>query len=189
MDMSDFENFAEEMDHEFKSIDVKINKIGYKVDGEGIKYHCKFNEIKSVDYFHNIEDKLHLVEFSDLAMQHTCILQRIKKIKDCDLDKKEKILHIKELHKAIISEMRQKYIDSLTILRYMPKNISNIPAWAVVEKGNYIVIVAPTNDNVEASVKSDIVRILDKLKNDLTTSIPDELFVGVKVVKIDSFLQ
>uniref|UniRef100_UPI001643E889 hypothetical protein n=2 Tax=Yersinia TaxID=629 RepID=UPI001643E889 len=74
-------------------------------------------------------------------------------------------------------------------LRYMPKNISNIPAWAVVEKGNYIVIVAPTNDNVEASVKSDIVRILDKLKNDLTTSIPDELFVGVKVVKIDSFLQ
>lgn len=182
-----FNDFFEKMDHEFQFIDIDHDKAGYRVDKSGIKHCCQYNELKSVDYLYEQESKLFLIEFSDLARQHVSILERVKLLKESNLDKNQKKIYIKGLYKEISSEMRTKYLHSLTIMTRMPDCIEDVPEWAQRSKGKLLIVVAPTSEDVSDEDKTDIIRVLEKLKDDLTRSIPDELFVSVRVVPVHRF--
>ncbi|MBN5273465.1 hypothetical protein JY490_05565 [Serratia marcescens] len=184
---ANFNDFFEKMDHEFRNIEIEHDKSGYRVDKTGIKHHCKYNELKSVDYLYEQENKLCLVEFSDLARQHLSVLDRVRMLNESNLDKSQRKQYIKGLHKEISSEMRTKYLHSLSILTRMPDCIKDVPEWAQRNKGKLLIVVAPTSEDISDEDKTDIVRVLEKLKDDLTRSIPDDLFVSVKVVAVHSF--
>lgn len=184
-----FESFAEKMDHEFTGTELKIEKIGYKVDGKGIKTHCSCSTLKSVDYFHQDENKVSLIEFSDLHAQHTQISCKIEKLNASDMEKADKRLFIKEQYKIIPQEMRKKYIDSIHILKCMNGKISEIPEWAMAqEKGKYIIVVAPISELAPPEQRAEVIRMLDNLQNNLALSIPDPLFDGVSVIPLTRFL-
>lgn len=187
MTRASFNDFFEKMDHEFRFIEIEHDKSGYRVDRTGIKHHCKYNELKSVDYLYEQENKLCLVEFSDLARQHLSIIDRVKSLNECNLDKNERKLYIKGLYREISSEMRTKYLHSLNILTKMPECLDDVPEWAQKRKAKLWIVVAPTPDEISEEHKTDIVRVLEKLKDDLTRSIPDDLFVSVKVFSVHSF--
>ncbi|MEA5216195.1 hypothetical protein [Enterobacter cloacae] len=185
-----FSIFAEPMDHEFTTSTISIKKIGYKVDGTGIKTHCSCHTLKSVDYFHEDEGDITLIEFSDLEAQNAQILSRIEKLKNSGMAKSDVVKFVKELHRTIPNEMRKKFLDSIHILRCMNDSISDIPEWAANrEKGKYIIVVAPIAELAPPEQKADLVRLLDKLKSQLTLSIPDPLFKGVNVLPLDRFIQ
>lgn len=188
MERVHFSQFLEVMDHEFRTVEIDHNKTGYRVDKVGIKRHCGYPQLKSVDYFHEKDERLFLVEFSDLASQHISILERIDQLKASNLDKKQRSVFIKSLHREISSEMRDKYLQSLTILNKMSDCIDELPDWALVNKGRLVIIVAPVSDDINDEQKTDIVRVLEKLKDDLTCSIPDDLFLSVKILPVHNFL-
>ncbi|WP_108700795.1 hypothetical protein [Phytobacter sp. SCO41] len=183
----DIDAYFEPMDHEFGDIDIKPNKQGYRVDKNGIKLSCCYPNLKSVDYFHGDENILYLVEFSDLARQHLCIMERVRNLKECNLNKNDRTRAIRKLHREIGHELKQKYLESLIILRKIPRIFKNVPEWLIVEKGKFIIVVAPSSIDLEEDKKEDIARILEKLKDDLTCSIPDDIFEGVKIVQVNSF--
>ncbi|MDN4624699.1 hypothetical protein [Pantoea agglomerans] len=185
--MGDFMDFYELMDHEFKEVEVTPNKSGYVVDRQGIKLCCKFNTFKSVDYLYESNDKLHLIEFSDLAKHHIAVLQKIERFKECNLDKSLIRDNVKRLHREICNEIKTKYIHSLSILKSLPKHVENVPVWAQVDCGRLVIVVAPPPSDMDESGKQDVFRVLEKLKDDLTSSIPDEIFRGVKVQQVENF--
>lgn len=185
----DISSYLELMDHEFGGIDIKPSKQGYRVDRGGIKAHCAYPNLKSVDYFHGDNGEMVFIEFSDLAKQHLSILESIEQFKKCNLDKCIIRRNVKRLHREIAHELKQKYMDSLVIIRKVPKVFEGVPDWMRVEAGKVVIVVAPTEHGVDEAKKQDVVRVLEKLKDDLACSIPDEFFVHVKVVQVDSFFQ
>ncbi|EKM4696737.1 hypothetical protein PX046_17820 [Enterobacter hormaechei] len=188
MPVSKFEDFAENMMHEFRFIDTAIDKVGYKVDGEGIKTHCKCRTLKSVDYFYEHDADLSLVEFSDLPAQHDQIKRRIECLMQSDMDKKEKIRFVKDVSSTIHQEMRKKYIDSLHIISGMEGNIHDVPDWVKKTKGKYFIVVPPMLNDAPEDKRAEISRMLDMLKNDLSLAIPEHLFVSVSVTQLPEFL-
>lgn len=185
--LANVDDFLEFMDHEFNTVAVVPTKQGYRLDRNGIKNCCNYANLKSVDYLHECNEQLNLIEFSDLARQHLAILDKIAEFKACNLDRREITRNIKRLHREIGSEIKTKYMETLCIIRRMPKVFENVPAWMVSDSGRLIIVVAPTQDDVDESKKDDVVRVLEKLKDDLTCSIPDDIFQSVKVVQVDSF--
>lgn len=189
MSSVDFSTFAEPMDHEFTNSEQQITKVGYKVDGQGIKVHCACQTLKSVDYFHEEHGDVTLIEFSDLLAQKNQIMSRIEKLKQSGMEKGEVVRFVKELHKTIPNEMRKKYIDSLHILRCMNAALINIPEWAANrEKGKYVIVVAPLTELAPPDQRADLVRLLDTLQSQLTLSIPEPLYSGVNVMPLDRFV-
>lgn len=182
-------DYFELMDHEFGNVAIIPNKQGYRVDRDGIKNRCNYANLKSVDYLHESNQQLNFIEFSDLARQHLAIMDKIAEFKACDLEKREITRNIKRLHREIGSEIKTKYMESLCILRKIPKVFENVPAWMLAESGRLVIVVAPPQEDVEESKKEDIVRIFEKLKDDLTCSIPDDIFQSVRVVQVDSFFE
>ncbi|MDN8598649.1 hypothetical protein Q0A17_04330 [Citrobacter sp. S2-9] len=184
-----FSTFAELMDHEFTNTTQKIEKIGYKVDGKGIKSHCSCTTLKSVDYFHEIEGDMIFIEFSDLESQKSQQAILIDELKKSGMGKGTIRLFVKELHKSISVEMRKKYIDSIHILRCMNGKIVDVPEWASNrDKGKYVIVVAPLPELSPKEKRIELLRLLDKLESDLTLSIPEPLFSGVKVMPLDKFI-
>lgn len=183
-----FEDFAENMVHEFRFVDTFIDKIGYKVDGEGIKTHCKCRTLKSVDYFHQFANELSLIEFSDIPAQHDEIKRRICCLDESDMDKKDKIRFVKELKSTIHIEMRKKYIDSLHIINGMEGNIIEIPEWVKKSKGRYFIVVPPMLNDAPEDKRAEISRMLDMLKTDISLAIPEHIFVSVAVTQLPEFL-
>lgn len=181
--------FYELMDHEFEGISITHEKLGYRVDRNGIKVHCKYANLKSVDYFHEIDEKTNFIEFSDLARQHASIMERIAHFKKCDLPKREITNNVKRLHKEIGNELKHKYMDSISIIRKVPKVFDDVPEWMTEGNAKYIVVVAPLSSEVNDSEANDIIRILEKLKDDLTCSIPDDLLLSIKILPVDKFLK
>lgn len=189
MNSVSFDSFAENMDHEFRNVDLPINKVGYKVDGEGIKIHCQCRTLKSVDYFHDQNGDIVFIEFSDLAAQNEQIHATIEDVKKSGMQPNNIRQLIGEMHKKIPQEMRKKYIDSIHIMRCMGENITNIPEWASNRgKGKYYIVVAPISELAPETQKGDLVRMLDTLQNRLTESIPDPLFNGVEVIPLNRFI-
>lgn len=184
----EFSSFAEKMNHEFRNIDIEIDKIGYKVDGQGIKFHCSCRTLKSVDYLHDCNDKLSLIEFSDLAAQHEQILRRVEKLKESNLDRSEVRRFVKDLHGTITQEMRKKYLDSLHILECMKQYFKELPTWAKDNKGRYFIIIPPIINDAPEEKKAEISRMVDTLKDNLILAIPEHLFVGVHVIQLPEFL-
>lgn len=185
--MGNFTDFYELMDHEFKDVETIPNKSGYVVDRKGIKLSCKFNTLKSVDYFYEHNEKLQLIEFSDLAKHHISISDQIEQFKKCNLGKNLIRENVRRLHREICNELKTKYLHSLTILQKLPQHIENVPVWAQVDSGKLIIVVAPPPKDMDDSVKQDIFRVLEKLKDDLTSCIPDEIFQGVRVQQVEQF--
>ncbi|EMC3642946.1 TPA: hypothetical protein NPM75_003129 [Klebsiella pneumoniae] len=181
------DDYFELMDHEFNDVAIRPTKDGYRIDRNGIKNRCNYANLKSVDYLHESNNQLTLIEFSDLAKQHLAILDKIAAFKACNLDKREITRNVKRLHREIGSEIKNKYMDTLCILRKIPNVFHNVPAWMIADSGRLIIVVAPTQDDIEESKKEDIIRVFEKLKDDLTCSIPDDIFRSVKVVQVDSF--
>lgn len=187
MALIEFESFAENMLHEFRDNDMPVDKIGYKVDGEGIKTHCNCRTLKSVDYFYEHKSELSLVEFSDIPAQHDQIKRRIAALQQCNLENAEKRRLVKEMNSTIPQEMRKKYIDSLHIISGMPGKINNIPAWVNKSKGKYFIVVPPMMHEAPAEKRVEISRMLDMLKTQLSLAIPEHLFVSVTITQLPDF--
>lgn len=141
--------FFEPIDHEMPSFsNISINRQAYKVDGtNGIKVHCKGNELKSVDYFDNHPKHGFLyLEFSDLIAQDSEIKNKLKLIKDSDLPENLNREIRKKYYKIIHQELVQKIKDSLYLTQEVMDNyITNIPEF-VSEKGTYVIVIAPIED-------------------------------------------
>lgn len=188
MSVVKFEDFAEHMLHEFRDVETQIDKVGYKVDGEGIKTHCKCRTLKSVDYFHQHDSDLSFIEFSDLPAQHDQIKRRIACLEESNLDRKVRVRFIKDISSTIHQEMRKKYIDSLHIITGMEGAIDEIPEWVKKNKGKYFIVVPPMLNEAPEEKRAEISRMLDMLKNDLSLAIPEHLFVSVSVTQLPDFL-
>ncbi|ELK2279567.1 hypothetical protein RUZ38_004363 [Vibrio vulnificus] len=182
--------FFEVMDHEFPEIETSLELQGYKVDGNnGIKKHCKFNDLKSVDYLsvHDTKGFL-LVEFSDLWKQNITIQEQALRIKQSNLPKSDKQALRRELFKAINKELCTKFKDSLTILQAMQVDVKNIPTEFYNERPKYIIVVAPINEQDTLEKKQEILRFLDILKDKVAQSIPAPLFNRVSIIPLQSFV-
>lgn len=178
-------NFLEVMDHEMpEHTGLQISRSGYKVDGEGIKKHCRFLDLKSVDYFEiNSKHGLVYVEFSDLFAQDIQIQAKIEVITCSDLPSPMKKELRKVFYTEINKELAQKFKDSQVIHTQMPTKLKNIST-AFNEIAMYVVVVPP----IEASKRTEQIKFIDALKNKLTCALPDTLFTSVIVVPLDKFL-
>lgn len=185
--------FQEKMDHEFDDFpDLKLNALGYKVDGKsGIKKHCKCNDLKSVDYFREINDSSYvMVEFSDLVKQDNQIKAKLASIKASDLDKPLKKELRKKYFKEIHQELTSKFKDSFSIVGIMKddkSNLENVPK-SFDDTPRYLVVVAPIGNQPEEK-RIDVVRLIDEIQNKLTNSLPKQLYLSVKVVPLEAILK
>jgi hypothetical protein len=185
--MRSLNDFRERINHEFDDIAITLTIFGLKIDGDGLKKHCKLNALKSVDYIYPKNNKFPLVEFSDLARQKNQILQHITEIKSSQgLSSSLKRELILKKHKEVHTELVQKYKDTLTIISNLTKYISDVPE-NLQNKNKYYIVVAPFHAEIEDSRKPEIARFLDALKDKITLAIPDEIFVGVEVIRIEDF--
>ncbi len=181
-------DFLEEMQHEFPEHNgIEVNRAGFKVDGQGIKYHCKLNTLKSVDYF-EVNDKhgFVLVEFSDLLRQNEQIEKTIKDIKESNITPCQRTKLIREQYKKINQELVSKYKDSITLNKLMHSSVENIPP-ELNSVGKYVVVVTPQDKSLPNSTQMDIHRFLDTLKDKIRNSIPKELYTSVVVLHLDTF--
>lgn len=180
-------SFLETMDHEFKEYEeLELSRQGYKVDGEGIKKHCKLLNYKSVDYYH-FDDKrgFMFVEFSDLLKQDAQIQEFIERIGNSDLEKADKTTLRKLYHKSINKELVEKYKDSHVIKSILKSCLDNIPKF-FEEKNFYCIVVAPM-DKLELIEKMERLRFLDILQAKVAGSLPSFTFTDVKIITLDQF--
>lgn len=186
-------DFLELMNHEFPAIPLTLNQMGYKVDGnDGIKKHCKLNDLKSVDYFceqsaQSQNTRCLLIEFSDLSRQQSSILDKIVNIAKSDLPKSQKTQIKKDYYKTIQKELVTKYKDSIHILNNMSDYIDDIPPALAGHHHTFIIVVAPIDKAMPANKRVDIVRFLDELKDKVAQSIPDALYHRVRVSSLKAF--
>lgn len=180
--------FLENMDHELPEHNqIVVPRQGYKVDGEGIKKRCNFNKFKSVDYYEN-HDKhgLLYVEFSDLLKQDCQIQASAQKVKESNLDRKEKGKIRKAFFKEINKELVQKYKDSVMIRILMRDKVENIPS-CFENTGTFIIVVAPFDTARGQDHLIEVAKFFDTLKDKVADSLPTELFSSVKIVPLDKF--
>jgi len=180
-------NFLESMAHEMPDFsDVTISKTGYKVDGNGIKYFCKYNNLKSIDYY-SVDSKRGFlyVEFSDLIKQDAQIQTKIQSVTDSDLSKGMKKELRKGYYKTINQELVQKFKDSNTILSRLSSKLKNIPD-EFNNLSTYVIVVAPVELNDPKRI--DKVKFLDTLKDKLTNALPSGMHSGVKVITLTQFI-
>ncbi|NOT17556.1 MAG: hypothetical protein HOP20_05755 [Sulfuriferula sp.] len=120
-----FEDHYEPIKSECESIsDLTIS--AYKLDGDrnSLKWQLGCYGLKSCDYVLIIQEKITLIEISDLSKQFSGSSERLKKIiKAIPLEKSEiKALSAKDI---MINEIVHKYIHSLIILHELGKHESN----------------------------------------------------------------
>lgn len=179
-------NFYEQMDHEFpECLSISVSKEGYKVDGDGIKKHCKLN-LKSVDYYYFDEKKgFMFVEFSDLLKQDKDINTAIQRITESDLVPRDKKTLRKYYYKLMNKELVDKYKDSFLIKNLMRASVENIPPF-FDDNSFYCVIVAPIK-HLEKHEQIEIAKFITTLQAKLSNSLPKGLFTNVKVIPLDHF--
>lgn len=182
----DFDLFYEKMIHEIDGCSFELCLHGYRVDNNGIKNACNCSSLKSVDYLFKSENYYLMLEFSDLIRQHSTSLERIKSLQECNLDKDYKKRLIKEEHKKIIQELRDKFLSTSTIIEQINMFFTSIPEQIKTAKKNIIIVIAPIVDNLYLD-SADIVRLLDRWKNCLITSIPDSLLPRLNIIDIHQF--
>ena len=188
--MKSLNDFLELMDHEFGEIGIELGVYGLKVDGDnnGLKQHCNLNKLKSVDYIYKENNKFPLIEFSDIYRQQNAILAEIDQLKSCDLSRSLRTDLVKERHKKILSELVQKFKDTLTIISKLHNHISDIPENLQNQSQEYRIVYAPFHPEIAEDKKQDLVRFLDRLKDNITTAIPNEMCERVRVIHIANFL-
>ncbi|ENM5744110.1 hypothetical protein DC58_04750 [Vibrio navarrensis] len=181
-------SFLENMDHEFPAHkQIIVPRSGYKVDGEGIKKKCRFNTLKSVDYY-EIHDKhgFLYVEFSDLLRQDSQLQERADRIKASNLAKSDKKKFREDCFKEIHKELVHKFKDSVMIRIMMKDKIQNIPKHFDTN-GKYIIVVAPLNPDLQKDKVIEILKFLETLKDKVAQGIPKELYSSVKIMPLDKF--
>lgn len=179
-------NFFEEMDHEFPHHNsTMVNRQGYKVDGQGIKKHCKLN-LKSVDYYHFDSVRgFMFVEFSDILRQDQDIKGAIQRITESDLVPRDKKTLRKYYYKLINRELVDKYKDSFLIKNIIKGSLANIPKY-FDENSFYCVVVAPI-DHLEKHEQIEVAKFLTTLQAKIANSLPIGLFTDIKVVPLNRF--
>lgn len=186
--MCSFNDFLEPMDHEFTSIELQLNKVGFKVDGnnKGIKFHCGLNQLKSVDYIYQKKDNFPLVEFSDIGRHQNNIILKIKELEQSNLDRKTRTSLVKEQHRKIHNELVQKYKDTLIIINLLHDHFSDVPDNLKITRFHYYIVVPPLHKEIE-EYKIDVVRFLDDLESKITLAMPEQIYERVQVVLIGIF--
>ncbi|HHR5954318.1 TPA: hypothetical protein ACS7W1_001512 [Providencia alcalifaciens] len=182
----DFDSFYEKMTHEIDGCSFELFLHGYRVDNNGIKKVCNCSSLKSVDYLFKSENYYLMLEFSDLIRQHSTSLERIKSLQECNLDRDYKKRLIKEEHKKITQELRDKFLSTSTIIDQINMFFTSIPEQIKTAKKNIIIVIAPIVDNLYLD-SADIIRLLDRWKNSLITSIPDSLLPRLNIIDIHQF--
>ena len=180
-------SFLETMDHEFKEYEeIQLSKKGYKVDGEGIKKHCKLLNYKSVDYYHFDDNRgFMFVEFSDLLKQDAQIQEFIERIGNSDLVKSDKTTLRKLYHKSMNKELVEKYKESYLIRCILGSYLDNIPQF-FEDKSSYCIVVAPM-DKLELIERMERLRFLDILQAKVAGSLPSSTLTDVKIITLDQF--
>ncbi len=187
--MRSLNDFLELMNHEFGEIGIELTVYGIKIDGieDGLKQHCRLNNLKSVDYIYPKNSKFPLVEFSDICRQQHNILGDIDDIKKCNLQQKLRTDLIKGKHKIVCQELAGKLKDTLTIINKLHNHVSDIPENLQNKSHPYYIVYAPFHIEIDGNRKQDLSRFLDDLASKITSAIPDEMFEIVKIISIETF--
>lgn len=180
-------NFEEVMNHEFPHhTSIIVPKQGYKVDGKGIKNHCKLNNLKSVDYYHfDSKRGFFFIEFSDLLRQDVDIKTAVERITRSNLVPRDKKTLRKYYYKLMNKELVSKYNDSFIIKTLMINHINNIPSF-FSENSSYCIVVSPI-DHLENHKQIEIYKFLTTLEAKIMNSLPIGLFTDVKVIPLNRF--
>lgn len=181
-----FDSYYEKMIHEIDGCSIDLCLNGFRVDNNGIKRACNCSSLKSVDYLFEKENHYLMLEFSDLVRQHHASLELINSLKECNLAQQKKKTLIKEAHKKIVQELRDKFISTSLIIDQINVFFSSVPEKIETAKKNIIIVIAPTLNNPYMD-SADIVRLLDCWKNDLITAIPDNLLPKLNFLDIHQF--
>jgi len=190
--MKQWKQYKELMDHEIPDLNIKLTDSGYKLDGKkGIKIGLKFNKLKSVDYISD-DDKLKLVEFSDLYSQQHSLLQKIisiKKVKDESVfvltSKREQI---KAAHSQVSKELSEKYMGTKQLIDQMQltdpcaelklaHQDTNTPSY-------YHIVISNPNKNIPAEDLIDLNRFFEHLASTVSEKIPNQWNVEVRVDRL-----
>ncbi|MCK0911587.1 hypothetical protein [Acinetobacter pittii] len=179
--------FEEVMNHEFPHhTSISVPKQGYKVDGKGIKDHCKLNKLKSVDYYHfDSKRGFFFIEFSDLLRQDIDIKTAIERITNSNLIPRDKKTLRKYYYKLMNKELVSKYNDSFIIKTMMVNYINNIPSF-FEQNSSYCIVVTPI-DHLETHEQIEIAKFLTTLEAKIMNSLPTGLFTDVKVIPLNRF--
>lgn len=176
--------------HEFTNCQENIEKFGYKMDGnDGVRNLCFLTELKSVDYLHAKNEEFFLIEFTDLARQHSGILLKIETIKQSNLNKKDQRDYIKGLSSEIQREMREKFIHSLQILHKVKDHFINVPEQITDTLKAFLIVFANFDNDTTDEKKFEIARFIDNLKDNLSNSLPDQLYKEVKLIPLNNLVK
>lgn len=179
-------DFLEELDHKFKDVFPLTGHYGFKLDEQrGIKQYCGKQSLKSVDYLVSNEEKHHFVEFSDIGRQIDAMFNEIAAIRELpELDKNFKKRLFKNIKSSVNNEARDKYKDTCTIFFHIDDCLSDAPS---IPKGcKFVIVYSPLDGHLKNS-KIEIVKFIDMMKTNLTTSLPDDMCHGVQIIPIDVY--
>lgn len=144
-------------------------KKGYKVDGKhGIKKICGLSNLKSVDYLLHKEQPC-IIEFSDLIRQLINQNDEIKQIKSSNIPQRLKLKLIKEFHRKLGKELREKFKDTITILNHIPNHFTNIPNWFSTNGVDYKYEIVFLLNNENEDINH--LRFLNGIQNDLRSTL------------------
>ena len=181
--------FCEPLDHEFSGIGPIKKLTGVRLDEDwGVKQYCELQALKSADFLVLLKSKHAFLEFSDIGRQIDQTLEDIKAIKKSNVSSALTRSLSKNLRTKINQEARGKYIDTCAIF----SSISNLENQKLhdmppVSLGcKFIIVYAPFSQKLQNS-PADLARVIDQMQNNLTTSIPDEMFHGVEVITLEVF--
>lgn len=186
------EFFLEPMEHDNLSDSITLHKKGYRLDEkgrggntqQGIRCAVNCETFKSVDYLYDTNQQAYLVEFSDLWTQYLSILERIKRLENSSLEKKDKSDLVKAERGKIRSELREKFRDTLLVLNHAHKALGGWTECLQSGKYKYRIIIAENKGG-----SPDQSRFMSRLLNELRTSVVSDLCVDVKLAYIDKWAE
>jgi len=190
--MKQWEQYKELMDHEIKDLNIKLTASGYKLDGkQGIKIGLKFNKLKSVDYISD-DEKLRLVEFSDLYSQQHSLLQKISDIKTSEdesafvLTSKRK--QIKAAYNIINKELAEKYVGTKHLIDHMQITAPCAELASAHQDTNtpsyYHIVISNPNKNIAPENLIELNRFFEHLASTVNEKIPSQWNVKVRVDRL-----
>ena len=145
---------------------------------------------KSIDYIASNES-LALVEFTDLYSQQNDIIKQTGELYESNFSNRQTRKINKKNWGTIQKELTDKYKDTCLIIEEMQKTALCVDLKAQYQDNlaprKYWVIVAPFHPDIEEGNKEDLMRFLEKLKDNITTSLPKAWNVRVKIISINNF--
>ncbi|EGQ8067568.1 hypothetical protein G5Y10_000779 [Vibrio parahaemolyticus] len=188
-----FQSFKELLDHELPLEHIKLTHEGFKIDGntnDSLKGYCKFSDLKSADYFCCREQKVYVIEFSDIIDQQLNILLKIDEIKCSNLPKAHKQDLCRHYLRELVQEMKEKFRDTDTIYHSLSGHFDDLDDEFNKAYHQCTLVFSDErlkDPEIPKLKKIELAKFLSTLASRITNSIPNHVNARVVIAPISEF--